>query len=183
MYLDLYNNTYDRFCDYIETKNSEILEIGCGPGNITKHLISKRPDFKILGLDIAPNMIKLAIKNNPLAKFEVKDIRTIDNIERNFDAIISGFTLPYLSCKERIKFIQDCENILSKNGILYFSFVEGDYAKSDFQTRTDGSKILFYYHELEKIRDELDQYQFQIIDLEKIKYEEQLHTIIIVKKR
>ena len=41
MDLDLYNDTYDQFCELLLKKNASILEIGCGPGNITKYLLSK----------------------------------------------------------------------------------------------------------------------------------------------
>jgi trans-aconitate methyltransferase len=64
MDLDLYNDTYDIFCSLIG-QNAQIFEIGCGPGNITKYILSKRSDLQIEGIDIAPNMIKLAEKNNP----------------------------------------------------------------------------------------------------------------------
>jgi tRNA G46 methylase TrmB len=45
MQLDIYNETYDFFCNSISKNAPAILEIGCGPGNITKYLLSKRPDF------------------------------------------------------------------------------------------------------------------------------------------
>ena len=73
MDLDLYNDTYDFICNSITKENAKILDIGCGPGNITKYLLSKRPDFDIYGIDIAPNMIELAEKNNPAASFAVMD--------------------------------------------------------------------------------------------------------------
>ncbi len=41
MELDLYNEAYDTFCELIPVKNSKILEIACGPGNITKYLLGK----------------------------------------------------------------------------------------------------------------------------------------------
>lgn len=46
MNLDLYNDTYDLFCSRIVKKEASVLELGCGPGNITKYMLSKRPDFK-----------------------------------------------------------------------------------------------------------------------------------------
>jgi len=52
------NDTYDFICNSIDKPNAKLLEIGCGPGNITKYLIAKRPDFDIFGIDIAPNMIE-----------------------------------------------------------------------------------------------------------------------------
>jgi len=60
MDFDLYNDTYDFFTEQITTNNPKILEIGCGPGNITKYVLGKRPDLKLTAIDIAPNMIKLA---------------------------------------------------------------------------------------------------------------------------
>jgi trans-aconitate methyltransferase len=97
MKLDLYNDTYDYICNSITKQKAKLLEIGCGPGNITKYLLSQRPDFDIFGIDIAPNMIELAKKNNPTAKFAVMDSRQINRLETKYDGIIGGFCLPYLS--------------------------------------------------------------------------------------
>lgn len=82
MDLDLYNETYDFVCNSITRVNAKVLEIGCGPGNITKYLLSQRPDFDIFGIDISPNMIELAEKNNPTAKFAVMDSRQINSLEK-----------------------------------------------------------------------------------------------------
>ena len=42
MHLDLYNETYDFLCNTLPNGHSSILEIGCGPGNITKYLLSNK---------------------------------------------------------------------------------------------------------------------------------------------
>ena len=97
MYLDLYNDTYDRFCELIEKPDPAIFEIGCGPGNITKYLLNKRPDFKIFAIDVAPKMIELARANNPTADFAVMDCRQIGSLRLKFDAIIpAGLAVIYL---------------------------------------------------------------------------------------
>src|SRR5829696_71014 len=67
MNLDLYNDTYNKFCELIKKPNATIFEIGCGPGNITKYLLAKKPDIQIYAIDVAPNMIQLAKANNPTA--------------------------------------------------------------------------------------------------------------------
>lgn len=46
MKLDLYNDSYDYICTSISKQGANLLEIGCGPGNITKYLLSKRADRK-----------------------------------------------------------------------------------------------------------------------------------------
>ena len=39
MNLDLYNESYDTLCNLLPQDNPNILEIGSGPGNITKYLL------------------------------------------------------------------------------------------------------------------------------------------------
>jgi 2-polyprenyl-3-methyl-5-hydroxy-6-metoxy-1,4-benzoquinol methylase len=70
MDLSLYDESYDDFCQLLQKKNASILEIGCGPGNVTKYLLGKRPDYKIHATDAAPSMLALAKINNPTAKVE-----------------------------------------------------------------------------------------------------------------
>src|ERR1043165_8898678 len=64
MGLDIYNDTYDRFCELM-AHGAHVLEMGCGPGNITRYMRIKRPDLDITATDAAREMVKLAIKNNP----------------------------------------------------------------------------------------------------------------------
>ncbi|MCE3259221.1 MAG: methyltransferase family protein [Bacteroidetes bacterium] len=148
MDLDLYDDTYDQFCSLIPVTNASILEIGCGPGNISRYLLRKNPGYRIHGIDAAPNMIDLAIKNNPAAEFSVMDCRNVLSINKTFDGIISGFCMPYISKEECQKQIQDCYTLLNKGGVFYMSVIEGDYNKSGFETTSDGKeKFHVYYHE------------------------------------
>ena len=149
MDMDLYNDTYDKFCDLIDKQNPDILEIASGPGNITRYLLSKRPDFKILGIDLAPSMIDLARLNIPRADFEVMDCRNIDRLDRLFDAIMCGFCIPYLSKEDCDKLIKDCTNLLNQSGLVYISTMEDDYSKSGFETTSFSgeNRVFIYYHQ------------------------------------
>jgi len=187
MDLDLYDDSYTAFLDLVTKKNASVLEIGCGPGNITKYLLTKREDLKIIGIDISKNMIELAKKNNPTAEFEIMDCRKIDRLTKKFDAIISGFCIPYLSHKDCIKLISDCENLLNDAGILYLSFVEGDYDKSNFITGSSGDRAYFYYYTTEFFIDILKN-DFEIKELIQKEYDKnngikETHAILILKKR
>ena len=131
---------------------AKILEIGCGPGNITNYLLSKRPDFEILGTDIAPNMIELAKKNNPKASFTIMDCRQIDQLKTTYNGIVGGFCLPYLSDLDAAKLVTDCSNLLSENGLIYLSFVEGNPDKSDYQVSSSGDRVYFHFYQLDSIK-------------------------------
>jgi 2-polyprenyl-3-methyl-5-hydroxy-6-metoxy-1,4-benzoquinol methylase len=188
MDLDLYNDTYDFICNSIAKDNAKVLEIGCGPGNITKYLLSKRPDFDIFGIDIAPNMIELAKKNNPTASFTIMDSRQISDLNTKYDGIVCGFCLPYLSQPDSKKFISDCYNLLNENGHLYLSFVEGDPNKSDFQVGSSGDRTYFYFYNLDDLTEQLKKNNFEQIKVFKVDYkkaenEYDTHTILTAKRK
>lgn len=188
MGLKLYNDTYDLICNVVIKNKATILEIGCGPGNITKYLLSKRPDFNIFGIDIATNMIELAKINNPKANFAVMDSRNISEIETKYDAIVCGFCLPYLSETDSQKLIFEANYLLNNSGFLYLSFVEGDPNKSGFQAGSTGNRSYFYYHNLDQLKAQLLQNSFEDLKIFKVEYkksekEQDIHTIITAKKK
>ena len=187
MDLDLYDDSYLDFCNQIKTPNPAILEIGCGPGNITRYLLAKRPDFRIQAIDIAPNMIKLAKINNPKASFKVMDCREIEQFEDKFDAIMCGFCMPYLSKEDCAKLITDAYDLLSSNGVLYFSTIEGDYQNSGLETGSTGDSAYVYYHQEDFLRNQLEKNKFEQTQLIRKNYpkgkeENQVHLIFIAKK-
>ncbi len=184
MRLDLYNDTYNFICSSLGKTGATILEIGCGPGNITKYLLSQRPDFTVFGIDIAPNMIKLAKKNNPTASFAAMDSRQISELKTTFDGIVCGFCLPYLSPTDSIQLIADSHRLLNENGLLYVSFVEGDPKDSGFQVGSSGDRTYFYYHILDALTEQLHKNDFEEISIVKVAYtEKETHTILTAKKK
>ncbi|WP_163410348.1 class I SAM-dependent methyltransferase [Flavobacterium ajazii] len=184
MNLSIYDETYDFFCSLLKDQQN-VFEIGCGPGNITKYLLSKRPDLKITGIDIAPKMIELAQKNNPTADFKIIDTRKLNELNEKFDAIMCGFCLPYLSESDCSKLIKDSAQILHNNGVLYLSFVQGDPAKSSFISGSSGDRTYFYYHSLENLKTSLLENNFEIVKLFEVNYPKaegpEIHTIVIAK--
>lgn len=169
MGMDLYDDTYDLICKLIEKDNAEIFEVASDPGNVTKYLLSNRPDLKITGSDIAPKMIELAEENNPAASFILMDCRDIAKLDRNFDAVVCGFCMPYLTKEECRKLIADSSKLLSPNGLLYFSTMEDDYEKSGFESTSFSGpdQVYIYYHQAEYLINCLTEYGFQLIDLQR----------------
>lgn len=187
MDVEAYHNSFDIFCESIKTPNAAILELACGPGNITQYLLNKRPDFIIQGTDLAENMIALAQINNPSVEFKVLDCRAIDCLSQKFDGIMCGFGLPYLSKEEAIKLILDAANILKPDGVLYLSTMEDDYSKSGLKRGSSGDELYIYYHQADYLTEALATNNFKIIDLQRQDYQfpdgsKNIDLLIIAKK-
>lgn len=186
MDFDFYTDTYDTFCSLLEYLpqhgiKTRVLELACGPGNITRYLLNKRPDLNILATDLAPNMVTLAQKNNPTARFAVMDSRqlsrvnTLFNVPRHeshqFDAIVCGFCLPYLDKSDVATLIKDMAGLLSSDGLVYISTMEDDETKSGFQTSSDGDQVYIHYHQGTFLVEQLEQYGFDIIELQRKQFQ------------
>ncbi len=188
MDLELYNDTYDVFCESIEKDKARILDIGCGPGNSSMHLVTRNPSYNINAIDVSEKMIELAKKNNPNLECQVMDCRNITELQKTFDAVICGFTIPYLSEPDCAKFIFDCGNLLEANGVLYLSFVAGPYKNSGYIKGSTGDRVYFYFHELKQIKKVLAKNSFEIIGSFDKEYRrpdktKEIHTIIIARKK
>ena len=189
MDVTIYDDSYNLFCEAITKEDVAVLEIGCGPGNVTRYLLAKYPNYKILATDVASSMIELAAINNPTAKFRVLDAREINTIDQKFDAVMCGFCMPYLSKEECIQLIKDSEALLNDDGIFYFSMIENDYSKSESQTSSDGQYTMHvYYHQADYLQEALAVCGFETLHLLRIQYPKpngvvDTHLIFIVKKR
>lgn len=163
----MYWESFDLFCKNISAKNAKILEVACGPGNITKYILDHHPNFKIVGTDLAPNMIELAKKNNPTASFKLMDGRAITSLRQKYEGIISGFFFPYLSKEDVIQFITDASTILNPNGVLYISTMEDDYNKSGLQRGSKGDEIYMHYHQEDYLTGTLTKNNFNIVEIQR----------------
>jgi 2-polyprenyl-3-methyl-5-hydroxy-6-metoxy-1,4-benzoquinol methylase len=187
MHLNLYNTSYDYFIDSIPKYKASILDVGCCLSNITKYLLTKRPDYIVQGIDAATNMIELAKHNNPTANFKVMDGRHMRELKINYDGIVCGFCLPYLSEDEVVKLISDAHYLLHNDGLLYLSFVEGDYEKSGFQTGSSGDRLYFYYYSIYQLRKAFTDIGFTELKSFTFNYNktdntDERHTVLILKK-
>lgn len=165
MDVSLYADCLDHFCKHLPA-GGNVLELACGPGNITRYLLGQRPDLKILATDIAPNMLELAKANNPGAEFRLLDCRDMSSVTETYDGILCGFCLPYLSEEESAELIRSCAAILKPGGILYLSCMEEtEHCQSGIKTNSAGDRTYMYYHRAGFLKDSLSGAGFQSIEL------------------
>lgn len=187
MHLDLYDDTYRYFGNLLTSEIPEILEIGCGPGNISKFMLREFQSVKMTGIDTSANMISLAKTNNPDGDFRVMDARNIAEFDTRFDGIICGFCIPYLNVNDCQELVKNAANLLMTNGVFYVSFVAGDEELSGYQTGSGGDRVYFYYYPVVKIENMLTLSGLGMIKKFEIPYKKsdgsaEIHTVLMAKK-
>lgn len=172
--VDSYSGSLDRFCQLIAIGHPKILELGCGPGNVTKYLVKRFPDSRIIAVDLAPKMIEIAQKQLPEVDFRIMDVRNISSIPEKFDAILCSFCLPFLSKSDAEKLISDCAGLLTSGGVLYISTMEGDENKAGFETTSfsGNAEIYFNYHLQADLENALKESGFLVDEIKLQDYEE-----------
>jgi trans-aconitate 2-methyltransferase len=72
-----------------------VVDLGCGPGNLTGLLAQRWPDADVLGLDSSPEMIAKA--QVPGVRFEVGDLRNwMHEQDSRVDVLVSNATLQWV---------------------------------------------------------------------------------------
>lgn len=187
MDLNLYDSTYDLFCSELNNPRASILEIGCGPGNITRQLLLRMPDSVIHGIDVAPEMIELARKNNPEAIFTILDARNLPQIRQRYDGVVCGFCIPYLNKTDVDEMFENSAKLLNENGLFYVSCIEDEYENSYYQTGSTGDQVFVHYYTEIELVESLQQRSFKHLETRRISYalsdgSEQIHLIILARK-
>src|SRR2546428_495414 len=107
---------------------------------------------------------------------------------KQYDAIMCGFCLPYLSKEESIKLIGDASKLLKLDGLFYLSTMEDDYNNSGLRKGSSGDEIFMHYHQADYLTTTLEENHFKILNLSRKVYPAQEGTtttdllIIAVKK-
>src|SRR3989344_1723837 len=102
-------------------KNDKIIEIGCGSGNLLKHLECDN----ISGVDISPLMIEECKKILPKGKFLTGDAEKLQFKDNAFDKVIISEVLYYLL--DLNKAISEAFRVLKKDGLLLITSLNKKY--------------------------------------------------------
>lgn len=188
MDIDLYNESYTAFCSEISKSDASILEIGCGPGNVTRWLRKHLPESTILATDVASEMIEVAKKNVDNVQFEILDARDIDSLKEKFDAVLCGFCVPYLDKSDLKLLIQNSASLLNYGGVIYLSFIEGDYSDSELQTGSTGDSMKVHYYKESEVHGFFETNSIDPIQSIRVPYplpdgSEQIHLILLGRKK
>ncbi len=111
-------NGTDRFLSFLKSGNL-VLDVGCGAGVKSKYLIKK--GLRVVGIDLSEEMIEIAKKEVPDAKFLVADIGEPLEFSYKFDGIFAQAVLLHIPRKDIKKVLANLVSLLKPKGYLYIA--------------------------------------------------------------
>lgn len=99
------------------------LDVGCGAGGRFVRILQSN-GFKIIGLDVSKEMIRLASSNHPDETFIHSDIATWETTER-FNFIIAWDSIFHLPLELQRPVLSKLCKLLAEDGVLIYTFGDG----------------------------------------------------------
>jgi SAM-dependent methyltransferase len=95
-----------------------LLDIGCGPGNITADLAGRVADGPVLGLDLPPDVIANAAAEHvrPNLTFRVGDVYALDMADDTYDVVYAHQVLQHLG--DPIAALKEMRRVTKPGGIV-----------------------------------------------------------------
>jgi SAM-dependent methyltransferase len=106
---------------YSDALRGQVLELGCGAGRITRHLVA-RADH-VTGIDISAAMVAECRRLFPEARFLQGDLRDLSRVDPGpWDVVVAGFNvLDVLDADDRARVLDAIHGLLAPGGLLIMS--------------------------------------------------------------
>lgn len=173
------NNKYlDKLVNLLKP-GAKILDIGCGSGiPIDKYLYDQ--GFKVKGIDLSKEQIKLAKKNLPNCDFEIKDMSKLKKDEYNVDAVVSFYTIFHIPREKHLNLLRKINTFLNKDGLLLITMGASEWEGKD---NFHGTQMWWSHYGANKNKEIINKAGFEIIFDEIDKSGGEKHLIILAQKK
>ncbi len=106
---------------YFRKKGGKVLDLGCGTGRTTYHLY--RMGYRVVGVDISEEMVRIARRKYPYIDFYVGDACSLSFKDESFDYVLFSFNgIDYIYPESnRIAALREVYRVLRPGGVFAFS--------------------------------------------------------------
>lgn len=108
-------SVYD-LVEALDRRNSNILEIGVGTGNLASKFLKN--NYNIIGIDQSREMLSVAKEKYPSLKVRLGEFLKIPYDNNSFDIIISTYAFHHLNEEEKCIAIEEIIRVLKDDGVI-----------------------------------------------------------------
>jgi ubiquinone/menaquinone biosynthesis C-methylase UbiE len=140
-------------------KYSKVLDVGCGAGAPVAEFLVER-GFDVVGIDFSENMLKLASKNVPKAKFLLRDMTKLDFEVDSFDGLAAFYSIIHVPREKHFSLFQSFHRILKPEGIMLICLGPDEWEATD---KYHGTEMFWSHYDPKKSLQLLKEAGFDII--------------------
>jgi ubiquinone/menaquinone biosynthesis C-methylase UbiE len=140
-----------------------MVEIGCGPGQVSRFL--RDHGATVSGIDLSSAMVEQAERLNPDIQFRVGDMTALDLPDGSVAAIVAFYAIVNLTGALRQRAFSEMARVLAPGGELLLSFHVGDEVLDPKEMWGKPVEMSFYMLDPAKIRNELQSVGLSVKEL------------------
>jgi len=140
-------------------KNARILDVGCGAGTpVAEFLVES--GFDVTGVDFSENMLRLATKNVPKAKFVEKSMTELDFETDSFDGLTAFYSIIHVPREKHFQLFRSFHRILKPEGIMLICLGPDEWEATD---EYYGTEMFWSHHSPKKSLQLVKKAGFEIV--------------------
>lgn len=105
-------------------RGGRILEVGCGPGQVSAYLASRGASVE--GVDLSPRMVAVAQAASPTLDFQVADFFALPHPSGSLRGVVGFYAIVHLEPLELPRLFTELHRVLEPGGLLALAFHVGD---------------------------------------------------------
>jgi len=113
-----------RFADLAAAVGGPVLDLGCGPGHVTRHL--HQLGLEARGLDLSPAMIELARQLNPDLDFQTGDMLELDIEPWSLSGAVAFYSMIHLVRDDVGQVVEHLAQAIKPHGPLLIAVHAGE---------------------------------------------------------
>jgi ubiquinone/menaquinone biosynthesis C-methylase UbiE len=110
--------------------NSKVLDVGCGAGVPVAKFLDER-GFDVTGIDFSRNMLRLARKNVPKAKFFLRDMTKLKFAADSFDGLTAFYSIIHVPREKHFSLFRSFHRILRPQGVTLICLGPDEWEAND----------------------------------------------------
>jgi len=101
-----------------------VVDMGCGPGHVAGYL--SRQSVRMVGIDLSPEMIRVASELQPGIEFRAGDMRALDLPDGSLAGVIAFYAIVHFQPEELGPVFREMRRVLAPGGLALLSFHVGE---------------------------------------------------------
>lgn len=113
----------DEFADRVRGEGV-VCELGCGPGQVARYLKDRGVNMR--GIDLSPEMVKVASRLNPDIPFAQGDMLALDLPDDSLAAVVLFYSIIHIKRDDVTSALREMHRVLRPGGTVFLSFHGGE---------------------------------------------------------